>query len=331
MALPVRLNVAMALVLGCLLTACSSAPKQPEWIDKPDANYPANTHLAAVGSADSRQVAADRALSNLSKIFEVAVEESTLDFSSAQISSAGGQQVSSNEQKVARTVTTQAKQVMSGAQVVEYWESKEDARVYALAVLAKQPAANRFRQAITTSDREINELVDYASTRAENPLVALRALKKAHGLQLERDQLNQNLMVVANGKGVDGRYDLPALEKLIRDGLASLKIAVKAEDPSVKAELQKAIADLGIQSVEESNLALHGSMDMAPMETRQSWYWLRGSYELIFYDGNKVLAKQRWPVKVSSTEPNLLQQRARDEINRNLPQYVFDMLSSTPK
>ncbi|MVF14090.1 hypothetical protein FT643_18290 [Ketobacter sp. MCCC 1A13808] len=330
MALRIHLNAAVALVLLSVLAACSSAPKQPEWIDKPDAEYPAHTHLAAIGSADNRPLAADRAVSNLSKIFEVAVAESSLDFSSAQLSSTGGQQVSSNEQKVTRSVSTEAKQVMSGAQVVEYWESEEDARIYALAILAKQPAANRFRKSITTSDREINELVNYATSKAGNPLVALKALKKAHGLQLERDQLNKNLMVVASGQGVDGRYDLPAIEKLIRDGLSTLKIAVKADDPSVKAELQKAISDLGITTAQQSNLVLQGTLDTAPVEARQNWYWLRGSYELIFFDGSNVLDKQRWPIKVSSTEQNLLKQRARDEINRNLPQYVFDMLSSAP-
>ena len=37
-----------------------------------------------------------------------------------------------------------------------------------------------------------------------------------------------------------------------------------------------------------------------------------------------VLAKQRWPVKVSSTEQNLLDQRARDEVNNRLPGYVYE-------
>lgn len=320
------LLVALSLIVG----ACSTAPKQPDWIDQPNAQYPADTHLAAVGSADSRQTAADRALSNLAKTFEVAVEESTLDFSSAQVSSVGGQQVTSNEQTVTRQVSTEARQVVSGAEVTQYWES-EQGRIYALAVLAKQPAASRFRQFINQSDRQINDLVEFATSKAENALVALRSLKKAYGLQRERDQVNRNLMVVADGRGIESRYDLPALEKLIRDGLSSLKITARSDDASVKAELERALSRLGVNPVAKSNLVLQGDMDVAEPEQKQGWFWLRGSYELIFFDGDRVLDKTRWPIKVSSTEPGLLPQRARDEINRNLPQYVFDMLSASPQ
>lgn len=318
-------GLACGLLLG--LPGCSSSGGQPGWVDQPESAYPASTHLTAVGSADDRNTAADRATANLAKIFEVAVQDSSLDFSSAQVSSAQGQSLVSNEQKVSRTVTTEARQVLSGAQVVEYWES-EQGRVSALAILAKQPAANRFRQSIMSLDREVKELVDYAGSKADSPVAALAALKRARSAQIQRDQANQNLMIVADGRGIKGPYDAAAIETLIRNGLASLQLQVQAEDSSIQAEIQQALATLGVKVAEQSNLVLVGSLDVAPVEQKQAWFWLRGSYELIFKDGNNVLAKQRWPVKVSSTEPNLLPQRLRDEINGKLPGYVFELLSA---
>jgi hypothetical protein len=322
-----RLNIGFLCAVVVTLAACSSSPKQPEWIDSPQTAYPASTHLSAIGSADDRDTAASRATSNLAKIFEVAVQESTLDFSSAVVSSAQGQQSVSNEQNISRSVSTEARQVLSGAKVMEYWQS-EQGRVYALAILAKQPAASRFQQSILAADREVKQLIGYAGGQADNPLVALNALKRARDVQMQRDQHNQNLMIVADGRGIKGAYNTAAVETLIRDALASLQVAVEADDSSIKAELQQAIASLGVAVVARSNLLLIGDLDVAPVESKQAWYWLRGSYELMFKDGNNVLAKQRWPLKVSSTEPNLLQQRLRDEINAQLPQYVFDLLSS---
>jgi hypothetical protein len=319
----------MLLGAAILLEACSSTPKRPVWIDKPDSRYSEDTHLAAVGSADEQEVAGDRALANLAKIFEVAVQESTIDFSSAQVGSVDGEQTVENAQEVTRTVSTEARKVLEGSKVAEYWES-EEGRVYALAILEKAPAASRFRQIILAQDREIDSLVGYASSAADNPVVALNSLQKARAIRLERDRNNQNLMILTDGQGVKGRYDLAALDELIRNGLASLQVSVDAADTTVRAELQQALAVLGIAVVESSNLVLVGSTDLAPVEEKQGWFWQRGSYELSFADGPNTLAKNRWPIKVSSTDRGLLDQRVRDEINRSLPGYVFALLSTDP-
>ncbi len=317
-------------LMVAMLSACSSASRQPDWVDQPATEYPEATHLTAVGSADERDTAADRALSNLAKIFEVEVNENTRDFSSAKVTSAGGESAVENEQNVSRTVSTTVSRVVEGAKIAEYWEN-EQGRVYALAQLNKAAAAGRFRQAILSADREISGLISYASNQADNPIAASRALQAARDTQLIRDQDNQSLMIVTDGKGMKGRYDLASVDNLIRQALGSLKVVVEAKDDSVKAELEQALSTLGVQTVTNSNLALGGTADYAPVERKQGWYWLRGSYELTFADGATMLAKQRWPMKVSSIERNLLEQRARDEVNRRLPGYVYQLLSATPE
>src|SRR5690606_19454257 len=80
------------------INACSGTPDRPDWLDSPESAYPAATHLTATGSADDRQTAADRAISNLAKIFEVNVQERSTDFSSALVNATEGQQQISNEQ-----------------------------------------------------------------------------------------------------------------------------------------------------------------------------------------------------------------------------------------
>ena len=327
-----RLLVVLSVLV---ITACSSTPERPEWLNNPESAYPGATHLSATGSASDRQMASDRAISNLAKIFEVNVQERSTDFSSAQVNAGQRQLQITNEQRVSRAVSTETSQVLQGAQVVEYWQVKPDenqhGQVYALAVLAKQPAANRFRQSILAADREIKDLIRYASETANNPLSALNALKRARSAQIQRDQLNQRLMIVADGQGIAGQYDQASIDTLIRNALGTLPIAVQADDPSVKAELQRALTRLGVKTVAQSEYVLRGFADLAPVSEQQSWFWLRGSYELMLQHQETVMAKKRWPVKISAAEPGMLQQRARDELNQKLPGYVFELLSSEPQ
>ena len=138
-------------------------------------------------------------------------------------------------------------------------------------------------------------------------------------------------MIVADGRGVTGQYDQSALDTLIRSALGTLPIAVQADDPSVKAELQGALTSLGVKTVAESEYVLRGFADLAPVSEQQSWFWLRGSYELMLQRKDTVMAQKRWPVKISAAEPGMLQQRAKDELNRKLPGYVFELLSSEPR
>lgn len=324
--------ISFVVLLSLLVIAgCSSRAERPDWMNNPESAYPAATHLAASGSADDRQTAADRAISNLAKIFEVSVRESHTDFSSVRVNTVGGQQQISNEQRVTRAVSTGASEVLQGAKVVEYWQDEDNpGQVHALAVLAKQPAASRFRQSIAATDREIGDLIRYARVTATNPLSALNALKQARSAQIQRDRLNQNLMIVGAGRGIAGQSDQAGIETLIRNALGSLPVSVQADDPSVRAELQRALTRLGVKTVAQSEYILRGFTDLAPVKEQQGWFWLRGSYELVLQRGDTVMAKKRWPVKISAADPEVLQQRARDALNQQLPGQVFELLSSEP-
>lgn len=307
------------------LAAC--ATQVPDWIDNPSAHYSEKQYLTATGEADQRQAAADRALANLAKIFEVQVTESSLDFSSANLSREEGIAVSSNEQRLSRTITTEAKQVVAGAKVVEYHET-ELGRIHALAILDRQAAASRFRQSILQSDRKVDSLMQYATHQAPNVVAALHALNQARLEQVKREQVNSSLMVVDGGRGVKANHDVAAIEDTLRKALSTLRCGVEAEDPSVKMELQRAVSQLGIHIDPAANLRFSGLMDTTSPERKQGWYWIRGSYELILTDGDNVLAKKRWPVKASATDESLVGQRLRDAVNRDLPGQLFEMLTS---
>jgi len=308
-----------------LLSACFSA-KQPVWITKAAEQYPAAEYLSASGSSDVQNTADSRALANLARIFEVAIEDSAMDFSEAVVSNQGGQRQVKNEQRAARSVSTFAQQVLEGAQVVEHWRGDSGPH-YSLAVLEKAPAAKRLRSEIHSLDKKTSDLRGYATNQASNPVAALSALEQARKTQLERAQLNRNLSVVA-GQGIVARNNADSLATQIREALAVLRFDIEASPAQLGLGLQSAINALGAQYFERSAYIVEGKMDTEPLQNKQGWYWLRGSVQLVLRKGDEVIAKQRWPIKVSAIEKGMVEQRAQDHLSGQLPNYLFSLLTS---
>ncbi len=319
-----KMNFTATLVLGFVLTACSST--QPEWVDKPAEQYPQQRYLSAVGEADDRSAADDRALANLAKIFEVAVSDRSMDFSQARVSADQSGLTTSNVQSASRYVSTEAKQVLEGAQLVESWQGQEG-KTYSLAVLEKSPATRRFRESVRGADRQINDRVNYASQQAPNPVVALAALEQARKIENQRSNLNRNLAVVS-GKGIKAAHDQASLEKLLRTALASLHFHAEADSPELQQNLESAVGTLGITLDKEAPYLLAASMDTEPVQQQQGWYWLRGSTQMsLMYEG-ETLASKRWPLKVSAQDEGMVGQRAKDKLSEQMSAYLYELITS---
>ena len=319
-----KIKIIATLVLGFLLTACSS--KQPDWLDKPTEQYPQQRYLSAVGEADDRSTADSRALANLAKIFTVAIRDRSLDFSQAQVSGDQSGRAVSNTQTTSRYVTTEARQVLEGAQLMESWQA-EEGKTYALAVLEKAPAERRFRDGLRRADREIKDRVKYASQQAPNPVVALAALEQARKIENQRSNLNRNLSVVS-GKGIKAQYDQASLEKLLRNALATLHFHAMADSPQLQQSLESAIGALGITLDKKAPYQLMASMDTEPVQQKQGWYWLRGSTELSLIYQGEALAKKRWPLKVSAVDEGMVEQRAKDKLSEQMASYLYELITS---
>ena len=312
-------------VVLLLLSACTGASKQPIWIDQPSASYPDRLYLHAVGDADSRDAAAGRARGNLAKIFAVAINDRSLDFSQAQAVIEGGQTATRNEQSASRFVSSEAQQVLEGSEIVEYWQSPEG-RVFSLAVLKKSAAASRFSEDIQRADQQTSDLVNYANHQANTPVAALRALEQARQLQHQRNNNNRNLSIVAH-KVFAADYPMATLEKMLRERIAMLPFSIASPAGELDKELANAINRLGIQQLEGSEYVLQANLDHDGIEQKQGWYWQRGSLVLSLSWRGDVIAKQRWPYKVSAMDKNTVAQRSRDWVNQSLPQKLYQLLT----
>ena len=319
-----KTSIITTILLGLVLTACSS--KQPDWVDTPTEQYPQKRYLSAVGEADSRSAADNRALANLAKIFEVAISDRSLDFSQSRVSADQSGSTISNVQSAGRFVTTEARQILEGAQLVESWQG-EAGRTYSLAVLEKAPATRRLREAVRGADRQIADRVNYASNLAPNPVVALAALEQARKIETERSNLNRNLAVVS-GKGIKAPHDQASLEKMLRNALATLHFDAEADSPQLQQKLESAIAALGITLDSKAPYRLMASLDTEPVQLKQGWYWLRGSTQLSLDYQGETLAEKRWPLKVSAVDKGMVEQRAKDKLSEQMADYVYELITS---
>lgn len=315
-----------------LMSACSSTPERPTWLDGADVNYPQNVYLTASGQAKTNSVADNRALANLAKIFEVSIADESIDFSEANISQSNvsGTTVRQvdNKQTLSRFVNTQAQQVLQGTSIVERWQDPVTGQQSSLAVMKKAPAAALFMQSIRAADEQTSAAVKYAEQQAPNPLIALSALESARERQITRLNDNNNLRVVT-GNDINVEYSVETLTQMIKSRLAALSFATAATDEQALLSLQSGAAEVGVQLKDDSQYKLVLTLDKGAVEQRQAWYWLQGNVVLNVMDGTKSIANKRWPFKISAQSEQLLEQRLAVKLNKALPGYVYQVL--TPK
>lgn len=327
-----RLSVAARAIallwFGTQLAACSSTPSEPEWLSNAESSYPQSRYLSATGQADEREAADARALANLAKIFEVAVADSSLDFSEARVDSTAGSSTISNTVQASRSVSTEAQQVLQGARVAEHWQAEQGTE-YSLAILEKAPATRRFRSTVQQADTQTEELIAYAGGQAPNPVAALAALEQARQLQQQRDSANRSLAVVS-GRGIPSSHSQADIEAMIRKGLSTLQFGSQASKPAMLDAVQSAIAALGIQYQKNSAYQVWGALDTEPVSQKQGWYWLRGSMQLSLRHNDESIATRRWPIKVSATDEGMVKQRARDQLSNDLAGQLYQLLVSSP-
>jgi len=313
-----------------LMSACSSTPERPAWLDGADVNYPENVYLSASGQAKSASVADNRALANLAKIFEVSIADESIDFSEASISqsNASGSTIRQvdNKQTLSRFVNTQAQQVLQGTRIVERWQDPVSGQQSSLAVMKKAPAAALFMQSIRAADEQTSAAVKYAEQQAPNPLIALSSLESARQRQITRLNDNNNLRVVT-GNDINVEYSVETLTKMIKSRLAALSFSTLATDEQALLSLQGGASEVGVQLKDDSQYKLVLTLDKGAVEQRQAWYWLRGNIVLNVMDGNSSISNKRWPFKISAQSEQLLEQRLATKLSTELPGYVYQVLT----
>lgn len=320
-------RVLIGTLLLVLLSACSSVEKPPQWLNSQSALYSDRQYLTASAQADSREIADNRALANLAKVFQVSINDKSVDFSEASITqdNAAGRKVE-NKQTLSRVVNSHALQVLRGARIAEHWQDPVTGNYHSLAVMERAPAASAFTESIQTADEFTRDAINYAKEQAPTPLVALNQLEQARQRQIARANDNNNLRVLT-GKEITPVYSAELLAHKISVGLAKLKMQVTADNDGYIKSLASAASTIGVTVVEKGDYTLSMAVETLQVERRQAWYWLRGSVVLAVTDKGSVISQQRHSFKVSAQEEALLLTRLQDKMSADLPEHVYALLT----
>lgn len=338
MAKHAELIVTLIFISGCAMQA-----ERPDWINGESHRYPVKDYLSASGSADKPEEATNRALANLARIFEVEVEDSTIDQSRAELQSRGDEVTRQNSQLAVRYVNAYTHKLLEGAEVVQSWHDNGNMRYYALAVISRAQLATRLKTEIAGRDRETQSRLNQ-SHQASDTLDALRYLNQACLLQYDRESFQRDLQIVdRNGKGVQPRWTSLELDADIQKHLTQLKVstslivddlnAIQNDTPAERHAwhqlLQGALASIGVTAISApTDYTLQLGLEREDLGYQEGWYWLRGIMELRLRDAQsgQVRSLSRWPLKTAGQTRQQAEMRLKSEGLKILKEQIKNIL-----
>jgi len=147
-------------------SSCVNARVKPEWTESEPVRYPDNLYISASGTASEIELAKDRALANLSKIFETHINEISTTKSDTYVTLNNMQEMVARHNHLSQLVRVTTDKIIHGAQIVESWRDDELAIFHALAVLDRKQARNNIMDEINRLDEEtIDELENVKSSK----------------------------------------------------------------------------------------------------------------------------------------------------------------------
>lgn len=245
------------LILTTLLAALAGVPARaeapPAWVSGSDSAYPQAAYLSGVGEGPTQDKAADKARTEIAKIFSVEIQAQSQ--SSAREVSDGSK--SSFSQDVSDDVRTFTAKVIDGVEVVHYWRS-ESGTHYALAVLDRAHSLKVFRDKITTGDKEFAELSDrFAKT--EGKFTRIRIALKLVGLGKMRRRFNADYRLLnPEGAGLEAPATFPDSLAAARKAVSAVTVQVDAQGTNaarVQTRLIDALGAYGLRATEKGGRA----------------------------------------------------------------------------
>lgn len=311
-------------LMGCMKTALVVNADQPDWINGESSKYPNSAYVAASGSASDAERAKDRALANLTKVFELRIRESSTTRQDIHVGNHNGVESIDKSQRLTQNVNIETDKIIDGARVAEQWKSA-DLTHYALAVLDRRQAGNNILEAISKLDEQTDFELGSVKTK-QNPLQKVAAYQRVLASQDQRNALQKTLKVIdLSGQGSESKWNRAELRAQMEASLSELKMRPEMiKDPTGGLDklLKGAMAKSGFpESSSVQGYTLSAGLDLQSPTERQDWYWLRGklTLRLTAADG-KVQGNKTWPLKVSATDKQQLNQRMLAKVEKILNQ-----------
>ncbi len=305
------------------MSQLSVAEKQPDWVEGGSRLFSDELYMTATGSASNAELAKNRALANLSKIFESHIRATTFSKSSTQVVSKNGNKQISGNQSVSQQVQLRTDKIINGVRIAETWKDDQIQVWHSLAVLDRTQASNNIQQEIQRLDFATQVALDQSQLHSDK-LLSMSALHKSVLYQSERAALHKMLKVIdIQGRGYPSRWALAELKGRLELKLISLGIAAAVDDDPVgklDEALKSAMGNAGFPAVDtQSSYTLVASLYVQDLGFRQGWYWLRAklSLKVVSSDG-KIRGRKQWFLKVSALKRIDTESRLMTQVDKTL-------------
>jgi hypothetical protein len=320
-----HLIVPCLLLTGCLQSTALVSASQPGWVTGESSAYPNAQYVVATGSASNAEQAKNRALANLTKVFELHIRESSTTKQEVESFKQGGSETVSTSQSLSQQINIQTNKIIDGSRVAEQWQNSEDLTHYALAVLDRRQAGNNIRGEINRLDEETSYDLKAAESKP-NPLLKVAAYQRVLVLQEERDTLQKMLKVLdLSGRGAESLLNRAELRERLESSLGELNMSPAVLSDAVGGLdkiLKGAMAHAGFPEASNQNgYVLSAGLDTQPPINSQGWYWLRGTLTLRLSSADgRVQGNKTWPLKVSASRMEQLDARMKSAVEKKLNQ-----------
>jgi hypothetical protein len=298
---------------------------QPDWVNGEPSSYPNSQYVVASGSASNTEQAKDRALANLTKVFELHIRESSTTRQDVQLATRNGSETVDKSQRVSQNINIQTNKIIDGARVAEQWKSP-DLTYYALAVLDRHQAGNNIREEMSRIDKEID--FELGSVEAKPGLLQKVAVyQRVLASQEKREALQKTLKVIdLSGQGAKSKWNSAELRAQMEVSLSALNMKPEILKDSVGGLDKLLKGAMSKSGFPESSMVSNGYTLAAGLEVQspilnQDWYWLRGTLTLrLTTNDGSVQGNKTWPLKVSAVSKGELNQRMMALVGRTLNQ-----------
>ena len=313
--------------LVLLVPSLSAARDIPAWIEGEPERYPNNLYITASGAASDFELAKDRALANLSKIFEAHISEVSTAKSDTYVSLHNMKENVAKSQRLAQLVRVSTDKIIQGAQIAKLWKDDQLAIYYALAVLDRKQARNNIMDEITRIDDETIDTLN-AVKYSNKPLQRIAMLNEVISEQTNRKSLNDMLKVInLHGRGYSSEWQISDLQRQLEHELSLLKISSVLAETTDNDKLDKKLVDLlessmansGFPAVDGGDYQLVINLGVQDIGLKQGWYWMRGKLSIKLVEvHDKVRRQEEWLLKVSALEKDNTHSRLMTQVSKRL-------------
>lgn len=255
-----------------------------------DKDYPSSVYMTAEGIGQSEPEAKNRAVAELSRIFESKVQADTLDKVKSVIKTSGKNTSETSEQMLQSRVNVISEVKLKGVEIGKVWKDKSE--YHALAVLERKKARDEWVSEQGEIDRKVDGIVSTMQS-TKSTLLKYKALKEIMDLWIKRTVISSRLNVLGfGGEAAPASYDINSIYKSQREAKTNMTIFIEIDGNKAKAVKEAVAGALGkagfVIAKNKSNAAviIDGSVDVSPLDmpNPDGWKYARAKVALSVID-----------------------------------------------